>query len=111
MKRLIKSWFKLEQRDHLPQLKREIHNEFTVLDLDTEAEQLLLLGVAPDPQSAKDLLRKYNAATAVELLAKIPKKRPDWRRRIRSWLLAFEGSRHSDPWPTMMRERDYNDYL
>lgn len=84
-------------RDKLPHLERDVWTDYDPVGLDPEIYLVLMAGVAPDPQTAQDLMRQYNVTTAGALLVKLPKRRLNLMKKLKALTLKLEGAYATDP--------------
>lgn len=99
IKQLWRLLWRMDKRDHLPRLSRDLHDEYNPEHIDTlEIELVLGLGVAPDVKSAKDLLEKYNVTTAAELEPLLPKKQRRFGARLWRYIGYLDGSYETNPY-------------
>lgn len=115
MMRLIRYFFGIKLRDRLPQLQHRVWSPFDSTSVDPEIHLILMAGIAPDPDAATDLLRQYKVATAAELLAALPRRSFNLKRKIRNLLMRIEGSYPTDPhkadYQKLKRMVNRHDYL
>lgn len=94
-------------RDKLPKLQRTLATDFDPAELDPEIRLVLMTGRARDPSAVKELMKKHEVYTALELIPYLPKRIPTpWQKRFRAWLRGLEGSYQSDPLANELKNRD-----
>lgn len=102
MFRVLKAIFAKTVRESLPKLENTLTAKYNPLDIGEEEYLILMAGVAKDPEEARRLMRTYNASTAFELFKVLPKRKVNWRRRLRLYTQSLEGSMNSDPYKQLL---------
>lgn len=97
MSRFIRGFFRLTNQERLPRLNPGLAEKFDSTDVDDETRLVLMTGRARDPYAADQLLDRYEADSAAELLPLLPIHRADWRQRLRNWIQYVEGSYSTNP--------------
>lgn len=97
MRRFIASFFRLTNQERLPRLNAGLADSFDSADLDAETQLVLMLGRSRDPHAANQLLERFEADSAAELLPLLPVHRANWRERLANWIRHVEGSYPSNP--------------
>jgi hypothetical protein len=102
MRNILRYLFRTKPQDRLPRLHRTLHHDLDYAALEEEVQLILMAGVAQDESAALELLTKYEATSAAELLPKLPKRKRDWAGKIRRLIAFWEGADLSNP-----LEREY----
>lgn len=96
MRQLYKHLTRKTRHHNLPRLSGRFKNPHPYLEMDDDVELILRAGIARDEYQAEMLLKK-SGLSAAEYLSRLPKRRIDYRRRLRAWLRSLFGAYESDP--------------
>lgn len=96
MRQLYKHLTRKTRHHNLPRLSGRFKNPQSYLEMDDDIELILRAGIARDEYQAELLLKK-SGLPAAEYLRRLPKRRIDYRRRLRAWLRSLSGAYESDP--------------
>lgn len=95
---ILQAWRYFRIPSRIPPLPRDLITSFDIANCDEDELLILMSGKAKDRHAIKRLLEKYKVATAKELLALLPRRKPrSLRLRIMDWLRRAEGSYEHDP--------------
>ena len=98
MRHLIRYLTHVDRREKLPRLANTLTNQYSAADIDDkEIELVLMMGVAKDPEGARQVLNRYGVSTAAELLPLLPEPRANWRERLHRWFIWICGAYEHDP--------------
>lgn len=96
--------FYVSSRAKLPRLRHHFTSGRALDERDEEIHLLLEAGVARDWRGARRLV-KQSGKTPSELFWELTKKRKaDWRKRFRNWLISWTGGYTYDPHASEFRE-------
>lgn len=104
MRRFFRSFFKLDKRTRLPRLPKSLTRRYDITKLTDSELNILMLGLARDPDQAREIIKRYGTSNVDKLQRLLPKPKADWRGRLRRWLAKREGAHLSDPHRSEMRE-------
>lgn len=102
MIRVIRDIFRRTIREKLPKLENTFTSKYDRATIGDDEMLIMLAGVAKDPMEARRLMQEYEVTDALALLAVLPKRKINWRRRLRSYLQGLEGSMTNDPYPDLL---------
>jgi len=102
MLRVIRDIFKRTVREKLPKLENTLTSPYDKRTLTSDEELIMLAGVVKDPLEARRLMIEYGTTNATELLKILPKRKINWRRRLKAYLQGLEGSTTNDPFPDLL---------
>lgn len=95
---LLRYLVKQRDQEKLPRLKRHLVNEKQYHgEITPDIELILMRGVWRDPVRAQAWLDQHKGDVQAALRALPVPKRPDWRKRLKAWLITLEGSSASPP--------------
>lgn len=84
--------------DQRPRIPHHLVNPDEMANATEDELLIFMAGKARDPHYIERMMRRYKAKNALELLARIPKrKRPSIQKRIRALIMRWEGSLPYDP--------------
>jgi hypothetical protein len=91
----IQYLFRWDQRPRIP---HHLVNADEIGQANEDELLIFMAGKARDRHYIERMMRRYHARNALDLLARIPKrKRPSIQKRIREMVMRFEGSLPYDP--------------
>jgi hypothetical protein len=92
-------WFEyLFQWDQRPRIPHHLVNADEIAQANEDELLIFMAGKARDRHYIERMMRRYKAKNALELLARIPRRRrPSIQKRIRALIMRAEGSLPYDP--------------
>lgn len=95
---LLRYLVRQREQEKLPRLKRHLTSaEAWTGEITPEVNLILMRGVWRDPVRAQAWLDQHGGDVQAALRALPVPKRPDWRKRLKAWLMTLEGSSASPP--------------
>jgi len=83
---------------------RQIISDYKIMEADEQEQLLMLLNKARSPQSARNLMEKYQAQHAADVLRQLPKrKKITFWTRLKRLLLKMDGHDERDPYRCDLR--------
>jgi len=86
---------------------RQIITDYKIMDADEQEQLLMFMNKARSPEMARELLEKYNAQHATDVLRHLPKrKKTTFGMRLNRLLLKMAGHDERDPYRCDIHSRN-----